>query len=204
MTKSIETYLPVFTGFYGTIFDGDLEEDNQIYNINEDREELKLEPITSDDCTFDYVEYRKDVAQQACTYIEKELNDIFTNKISITYQDIHSPKEYNFTSDSINIAIEIKKGFKAELLKYLAENNEAFTIYIKERFTSYDGFISRYSNYYIEWINVYFKELETKPMILGTLLDFVCENEDINTDGMYDSMTDLSIEVTNYEELTNK
>ena len=61
MTK-IETYLPVFTGFYETIFDSASHEDCEIYNINEDREKLKLEPVKWEDCKFDYKTYRADVA----------------------------------------------------------------------------------------------------------------------------------------------
>ena len=206
MSKAIETYLPVFPGFYGTIFEPNSHEESEVEHINEQREELKLQPITWDACKFDYPAYRVDVAKKVCPYIEKELNDIFTSKIAVTYQDIHSPREYNFSNDSINVAIEIKTGFKTELIKYLLENNEAFTTYIKDRFTHRSGFYSFYSNNPVKWVTEYMEKLATDKTVLGALLDFVCENEDINTEGMYGYLTDhdLSIEATNYEELTTK
>ena len=40
---SFETYLPVFTGFYGTIFEPD--ESSEIEGINELRESKGLKPI---------------------------------------------------------------------------------------------------------------------------------------------------------------
>ena len=46
LNKKIDTWLPVFSGFYNTIWEFDY--DNVLYNINEDRQELKLNSIDSD------------------------------------------------------------------------------------------------------------------------------------------------------------
>ena len=55
-----ETFLPVFKGFYGSIFEPD--ETNEIDYINELRAEKELPEIDYDDCKFNYSEYYKDVS----------------------------------------------------------------------------------------------------------------------------------------------
>ena len=64
---TIKTYLPVFPGFYNTIFEAD--ESNEISDINEIRRAQGWEAITYDQCKFDYEEYNKKVCEEACNYI---------------------------------------------------------------------------------------------------------------------------------------
>ena len=63
--REINTYLPVFKGFYGNIYEPD--ETNEIDYINELRNDKKLEPINYDDCEFDYDKYYLDISRFNCS-----------------------------------------------------------------------------------------------------------------------------------------
>ena len=62
MNKNIETYLPLFTGFYEGIYEPD--EDMEIEYINELRSDKKLKPINYDDCEFNYDDYYLNISSQ--------------------------------------------------------------------------------------------------------------------------------------------
>ena len=59
----VNTWLPVFPGFYSTIFGCDSEADNEIYNINGERGELGLPDIDYDSVNFDYDSYHNEIAE---------------------------------------------------------------------------------------------------------------------------------------------
>ena len=62
----------------------------------------------------------------------------------VTFQSVWSPREYNFRNDHINCKIEYTD--EAPIIEYVKAHIDAFKRYIKENYTSYDGFASRYSN----------------------------------------------------------
>lgn len=199
-TKNIATFLPVFTGFYGTIFEPD--ETNEIEYINEQREAAGMSAITYDECEFDYSDYHERVSKGAVNYVENELNHVFINQIEIVFEELISPKFYNFSNDSVNVQIKVTTAFLKELKEYLNTNKEAFALYIKDRYTSCSGFISSYSNQVETWLGEYWKELETKAHILGSILEFVCRNEEITDWGMMDRISgDAYLNCINYGEL---
>ena len=155
------TYLPLFSGFYGSIwsepnFDG--EED--YYNIPEER------------CFEDFVDwksYYNDIAKKYCEFVESSISDFVSN---INFQSIESPKYYNFSNDSINCEIEFNK---EAIESYIIKNSTAFTKYIKDRYTSRDGFISFYENDAVQWTEGW----EEDSHKVGSMLDFICINEEI-------------------------
>ena len=67
--------------------------------------------------------------------------------------------------------------------KYLRDNFDAFSKYIKERYTSCDGFISYYSNDATEWAD--WSEDSHK---CGSVLQFICDNEGIEEPYMFDDL----------------
>ena len=165
--KIIESFLPIFQGFYGTIFEAD--EDNMI-------EDGK----TWDDYNWDYKDYMTRVAKACCCTIEDQLKDF---GITVTFQNVYSPREYNFSNDSINVAYHLEDDSFNKVLAYLLENKEAFTQHVKDNFTSYDGFMSFYSNDINTWFNEYLKEDNEKLTTLsGNVLEFILQNEDFNAD----------------------
>ena len=100
--KTIETYLPLFPGFYNTIFEP--YEANEIEYINTERKAKGLEPLEYNDFSFDYDGYYKDVAEKCCEYIENELKELGLIT-ELKYQCVSSPKYYNYSNDSIYIEI---------------------------------------------------------------------------------------------------
>lgn len=194
--KKIETFLPVFPGFYGTIFEAD--EEIEISGINDERESKGLERLSyNDDIEFDYGTYNQDVCEGAVSFIEGELIKLGLVKW-IKFQTMHSPREYNFGNDSINV--EIGANVRA-ISKYVNSHVKEFREYVKEHYTSYDGFISFYSNNADDWC------MNTKNFMsgldghtLGAILEFICEVEKIDSESMYYCVEAyLSVEDYDYE-----
>ncbi len=196
----IETWLPVFPGFYSTIFEPD--EDNEIDDINSQRESKGLKPADFDKMKFDYDDYHERVSKACVNFIHNELKDVFKSHIDVNYQSLTSPKEYNFDNDAINIEIIINKAFLDELRSYLTNYKKEFDTYIQDRYTSRPGFSSFHSNDGEVWLNEYFKEIQDNGHYLGAILEFVCRNEDINQDNMFDDIcSEAYLTATNYDEL---
>lgn len=190
-----KTYLPIFQGFYNTIFEPD--ESNEIDYINSERESLGLKDIDYDDCKFDYTEHNNNTILGCSDYVETILKDIGINN-TISNPTLIRPKFYNYSNDSINIDIEININ---DIKAYLLSNIDAFKDYIKNRYTSYDGFISSYSNDAFYWLS---DEIDNNPEhAIASCLEFIICNEiDDPTLDMYYNIQDNYICCTNYTELT--
>lgn len=195
--RKIETYLPLFPGFYGTIFEP--YEDNEIEYINELRKDKGLDDIGWEDCEWDYKDYRERVAECVMRFVEWKLKQM---GLKFTYQAIQSPKFYNFSNDSINVEVEVENMNK--IIQYLNENEDEFRQHIKESYTSCDGFISYHSNNSDNWID----DLESEVTLshkLGATLEFILINEGVTTMDMYeDCISECYINATNFDELTRE
>lgn len=198
--KKIETYLPIFNGFYNTLFESDGEE-GEIEDINSQRETKGLDSIDYDNCVFDYKAYEKRVAEKCVEVIEREINDVLETKMVFNFQAVSSPREYNFTNDSINIEVELES--LNAIKDYLRENQSNFAEHLKERYTSYDGFISSYSINIIEWFTMLDNE-EKLNHVLGSVMDFILSNEGYEVIDLYDGLDGENyITADNYDELIN-
>jgi len=199
MTK-FNTYLPVFQGFYGTIFEADNEE-SEIDDINQQRDEKGLKPITYDECTWDYEDYNLNVSKECTNAIESKLQEILGGKVIITFQELRSPKYYNFSNDAIDVEINLNKAAYETILQILADNKETFFNHIRERYTSCSGFFSSHSNDANEWI----KSLKNKKDLehkLGAVLEFILiEVEEYEADSLYNDIETHWVCATNYHEL---
>ena len=175
MKKVIESYLPVFKGFYGSIFECD--EENSI-------EEGK----TYDDYTFDYEDYRNRVANACVIAIGKQLTEF---GIIVEFQALQSPKYYNYSNDTINVAYTLESNSFQKVIDYCKDNEDEFAEYLENHFKSYDGFMS-FFDYDVEtWYNEYLNlEHEKISTILGSVLDFCLTNEDYNSDWLYEQVSD--------------
>ena len=191
-----KTYLPVFTGFYcNNLYEPNFE--NEIDYINEIRENKKLKLIDYDNLDFNYNDYENEISKQLCNILENELSN-FVNKID--FKNVDSPKYYNYSNDMIICNISPKK---RNILKYLKDNKENFIEYLKNTYTSYDGFISNYSNDINEYCNKNFLDHKHK---LGSVLNFICINEGITELDLYYDSLDIhciSEYINNYESLIN-
>ena len=136
----IETYCPLFPGFYNTIFEPN--EDNEIeYHNDENNTDLSY-----DDFEFDYADYRERVSSAFTNSFEVEFQDIMP--VEIKYQSISSPQYYNFSNDSINIEVDLDFD---KLMQFVNDKKEDLRKYIRDNYTSRDGFNSFHSNDIEDW-----------------------------------------------------
>ena len=71
--KAIQTWLPVYSGNYGTVWEDAPNEECEVDWINEQRAERNLNPIEFDDIEFNYADFYKDLAELITDEIENEL-----------------------------------------------------------------------------------------------------------------------------------
>jgi len=215
-TQKIETWLPCFSGFYGTIWETDeslqsmIEDDFCDGEVEFIQELLKVDGIEQSECKelvahslWDNIDNRTreiDIVKRICEKVESELLEMKLIK-SLEYQSISSPREYNFANDSGNISIVLCQANINRIHKYLKDNYEAFRVHVKDNYTSCDGFISSYSAYASDWLNKndedYFLNDSHK---LGAILQFILNNEydDYELDLYYDVEIN-EFEYINYE-----
>ncbi len=154
-----KTYLPLFRGFYGSIWeDPCFDGEEEIFDLPDGVEFYEF---------VDWKSYHEAVAKSLCEEVSELLSDFVS---AIKFESVVSPKEYNYSSDSINCEVTFDKRLVGS---YLSSNNEAFKEYIKNNYTSYDGFISHYSDDSVEWLKGWWSD----PHKVGSVLQFICENE---------------------------
>ena len=136
----------LFEGFYeSNLFNSDTERDLNRY-LNEDSENPKEYEIK------DFSAFCRKIAERVPVLLESDLNidsDILSDFCLL---EIDSPRFYNDRTDrlvlSVNVDVELLKGYA-----YSSHPIE-FESYLKENFTSYDGFISFVPNNlsdFLEW-----------------------------------------------------
>lgn len=154
-----QTYLPLFSGFYGSHWDEpDFYGEEEIFDLPNDKEFWEF---------INWENYHNHIAKEMCSEVQSLLSDFVSD---IKFENIVSPKYYNFSNDSINCEITFQE---AKIHLYLEENINEFKKYIKDRYTSRDGFISSYSNDAKEWLF----EWSSNEHMVGSVLQFICENE---------------------------
>jgi hypothetical protein len=196
----VKGWLPIFPGFYGTIFNSEGDEDQELYNLNEDRLRNGLDPVGWDACEWDYDEYNNRVASDCTDYICSELEKL--GLISgYEFEKLVSPAYYNFSNDSINVMYKLDDNNFKNIHKYLLVYKELFEDYLKGRYTSYDGFISSYSNNVSEWLTESFKDdMVDSDHKLSSVFGFICENEGIDQEELYERV-DTWINCSNWDDL---
>ena len=118
--------IPIFSGTYNTIWD---DVDNELYEIVDSKK---------------YLESIKDAYDGNIEAINETLPDW----IKITaFTDTFSPKEYNFSTDTLDFNADLDKEAMLKHLETLESNTE-FTDHLRERYTSCDGFMSFTPNNY--------------------------------------------------------
>jgi len=197
---NIETYLPVFSGFYETIWQ--FQDENEIYLINEERKNKGLNPIDYDNLHIDYSQYEYDICKNLCKVICEKLK-LFIN--SIKMQKIHYPKQYNFANNSVDILVSANTD---KIKEYIYENIEAYKEYLKNMYTGYDGYIPHYSNKFDDWKEYTqdFSDFSGSGHYLGSILEFICEMEGITEYEIYEEVkTDIyeGNYILNYDEVIN-
>lgn len=203
--NKVSTWLPGFTGFYGSLWD-EAGEDQEIENINEVRKEKGLEPITWDDCEWDYQGFHKTLSEDIAGVVSEYLKKVgFIT--GYEFEKLSSPREYNFVNDSIHVTYMLSESNEKAITDYLHTNKNAFEKYLDDRYTSRSGFISSYSNSVGVWLG---DEYLTHEHKLGAVLNFILEHHlkhEENTENIdmwiYEQTNDSNyIYASNYNELT--
>jgi len=98
---------------------------------------------------FDNKKFMEDWNSRVQSHVEDILiemfHDLFEEAIEYKAEGYHSPREYNFSHDVCNFNITISEQAKGKLIKACVENPD-FAVFLKEHYTSYDGFLSHTSN----------------------------------------------------------
>lgn len=179
--QTFETWLPVFPGFYHTLFD---ESDSFIEcelsdegHFRECYPELADVPFDFIRANFwDAVDYARGnlAVVNAC---RDALPDLFPAGMvtECKLQCVVSPREYNFANDSANVEITVDAD---ALRRYLIVYAADFREYLRQNYTGRDGFIPHYSNDADDWRRETERFSKLDGHYLGALLQFVAFNED--------------------------
>jgi hypothetical protein len=150
---------------------------------------------------IDYTQANNELAKKIHRSVSGELKKLEFIKGS-TFESLQSPREYNFSNDSINCEFEFSRENIENIKKYVSENKEAWERYLRDNFTSCSGFMSFYENHSTggDWGNIELcLEHDTKS---GSVLEFILLNEGFNNDSIYDEIEFcMSNYITNYGEL---
>lgn len=179
MTKTNETWLPMFPGFYETYLDPrNIRLTEYIYNKIKIRNNIYFLDLESDELeeflwnkAFQYKDYEYNIAEQYVDVVGRALLEL--NLIEdIEFQSISSPKYYNFSNDSINISVNISP---ERIRKKVEEHYSEIKERLAELYSSHPGFIPYYSYRIEDW------EKETNGFMdfdeheLGQILNLLLE-----------------------------
>lgn len=195
--KTVKTFLPVFNGYYSTLLGDKLEVDNELDYLNEKN---TGEEITHDDLEIDYKTAFNDLSKKVCINVSEELIRIGLIE-SYIYEGLYSPREYDFTNDSINVEFAFSDSNIEAIKKYLIAYSGLWSDYLKEKFTSCSGFHSFYSNNpeHSDWSNI--EEALNHKTKCGSILDFILLNEGYDTEKLY---YDIEFYMSEYITVKNK
>lgn len=125
--KYIETSIN-FGGFYESIHDGNIDHMVEAYEYD-----------------FDHVDYKKTFQSyigEYCGKLSSYINDEYQVDIDFKNIKLYSPQYYNYSTDVIDCKIHTNQ--VNSLNEILKKDNE-FLSFLKDRTTSYSGFISFYT-----------------------------------------------------------
>jgi hypothetical protein len=153
--KSTNELMPFISiGMYnGQACDADRYFDS--YTINGDQQEgyIKYNAEQFWD-NWDYSKYKEEVQKRASDFLESEVfgrvMELIPDIKKMEVVGIWSPREYNFATDKLHIDLKVKNGLYKNLVKMIdtlpPEKTEKLAKYLKDNFTSHDGFLSYTDN----------------------------------------------------------
>lgn len=182
--QNVKTFLPAFSGFYNTIWE--FKDDDVLDNINCHRKENNLPAIEWDNMIINYENYENDVGRSLCENIKNVLCEYIEN---IEFENIYSPKTYNFSNDVINCIITPNI---ENIQNFIYNHKVEFKAYLKNKYTSCDGFLSYYSNQFENWGIDTEKFSKFNSHSLGSILQFIFNMQNIDPlDVYYDVMENI-------------
>ncbi len=153
MLEKCKTWLPVFQGFYGSGLEDDNDLEYTLFNNPDNKAMLpEHKQWLVEECTdyIDYSGYHNDMAGAICEGVCEELksHDLIE---SYEFEGLRSPKYYNFSNDSIDVTVEVDI---ISLIEKCKKDIVDFAAYLLDHYTSYDGFMSGYSNDPDDWFGL--------------------------------------------------
>lgn len=147
--KALRFNLPIFSGFYESIFELDMDYVQD--SLNEDLEEgLIKEAIDIWELDIDHRGFELEVSKACVAVISGWLIEIGIIEEPLSYVETTYPEYYNYSTNRI-----IVDGyFNLDKVRVLLEaNKEAFASYLKRHYTSRDGFISYIDTNVNHWLS---------------------------------------------------
>ena len=186
--KPLLTVLPNHVGFYDSIHNSKIDDAEN--NLIQDDYGDPIPELA--DIVWQNLNYREVFEGYAKIYCDN-FGELY--KIPVRFESLHSPKEYNFTSDRIYAHISLST------VKRIRGNTPESTLAdtIKRRFTSRDGFSSFYANdlHHPEW-QVPMQEWDAN--MIETLLEAYLSQEYSDEDlhqNEWDMVDDCNSDISN-------
>lgn len=212
----IEGRLPIFSGFYRTVFDPDyaLDVDYIVRSRLEsllDRGDAEAagnfpEKFCRKAVQFcyentDIQRYQDAVAKFVATCTEEWLNKLLPADacVQVVRPLVYSPREYNFRNDCINALFQFRdyEKFRTYALSMLTDGSDSasdmWTAFLQQNFTTRSGFISFYSNDSDVWIEKTdsFRKLDEIELwaVVSVLFEAdYCRSHIVRSDSVYTDM----------------
>ena len=159
--------VPLFSGTYESIW--------EVLEVADDGEELEVD--------YDLKDLLSSIAsvyQENAEYIKSELGASFIKSIRFD-GGFNSPREYNFATDTLDFTLEINKAELIRVLKSL-EGDQDFEKFLKDNYSSYDGFWSWTPNNYVDIRAEIWGEHEKFDQALGALITYLAK-DNITSEG---------------------
>lgn len=120
--------------------------------------------------------FEEEIQALACKFLDGKLKQDGI-EIAIKTGEIYSPKYYNFSTDNIDLEVTFNK---TKLLRYARDHKDYFNAYLKDNYSSYDGFSSHTANDFSEWLNDFkVNQVQSIGAILTYIFrDLIPENQE--------------------------
>lgn len=190
----ISIQLPFFPGFYETAYKNSdtayyaIREELEYYHRDLKDEHPEYQLLTEDDLDFDDEEYERDVMNAFIEVWAKHAPDFVK---SVEFDELDSPRYYNFRNDHLYAYVELADEWKDEMRQFIASNYDWLQERIHDDWTSYDGFISFMENDIDEWDKNLFEAED--PRYIGTMIAYMMQlaNETVYDDILMSVFEDI-------------
>lgn len=145
-TQRLTINLPAFCGFYETMWCGPDDAASAIES------EASARGVSEDELGFDWKAYQAAVAKALVAVEREECNRLFPSLNMGSEFKIWSPREYNFSSDEIEVEIDFSEVTGRALAGFLAQYIDILGKVIAREFAPRPGFIPYLPNKVSTWI----------------------------------------------------
>lgn len=156
--KTIETGTQLMPLVRVGTYDGQTCDINNLVNSYEINQDFKEGYVPFDaemywDKGYDHNKFKQDIVNMATNYINQmftEIKKLGLGIKKIVIQDLHSPRYYNFETDQLYFDLVVNNNFHKNLLKVInklsKEQKDNLDKWLRDNFSSYDGFTSFTAN----------------------------------------------------------